>query len=434
MLSRLLFVTGLLLCAVELRAQVYEPGFLVRSGGDTLRGEIENAFWTEPPRFVYFRTTSSASSEAYLPKQLQAFGLTAGRYFRLEALPIDHAARAKVGDLPYDNRTEIRVDTVLAEVLIDGDVKLERVQLPQLTHYFLLRPNQPTLDLSERKYLRKSVDGAWRLTDGNNYHGQLAVYFGDCAAAHAAAQQAPFTAQGLAAVVETYNKTCAPTSARPNRNLFANATAHGSIGFQGGVLGGVRYNRIESNAIENAGPCVDCRPHPFAGFYAELLQPGRTLALYGEITLSNFNGRGAQFQGHTPMQRDVYLPFDYKAWLVTSRLGIRLFAPLPHEQQLLFGLGYELNFMVSPTVTTPTGTWQTAPLELGMGYAKTTMLPYVGLGWRNQRFSVFADGQMYENTVKDANDSSTFFGNNFTTRLGVSYRLGRPADAKPSAK
>ena len=87
-----LVATLLLGFATRSHAQTFEPGLLVRSNGDTLRGEIENSFWTESPLSVRFRRSAEGPAEVFKPRQLRSFSLASGQYFRYEALPIDHAA------------------------------------------------------------------------------------------------------------------------------------------------------------------------------------------------------------------------------------------------------------------------------------------------------------------------------------------------------
>ena len=432
MLPRLLLVvTCFLACTFQLRAQIYEPGLLVRFNGDTLRGEIENGFWEEPPAFIHFRATANSASELFRPEQLRVVSFTGGRYFRYERLPIDHSTRVKIGSLPYGNTPAIHVDSLLAEVLVDGAVTLERVVLPENTHYLLLRSGQPPVDLSERKYLRKAVDGAWLLTDGNNYRGQLGVYFSDCPAANTAGQMAPFTAKGLADVVQVYNNICGKGT-RPSRNLLAQVAPRRRVAFRGGVLAGLRYNRIESRDPSQGQDCGDCKTHPYAGLYIDVFQPGRTFALYGELSVSKFNNQGSQYQGYIGNGPDIYSHFDYESWLMTARFGIRYFHPLPRGQQFLIGFGYELNGAFQPTVTTPL-TGPTAPRPEEMGFAATTLFPNLGIGWRRGRITVSLDGQMYFTSDREAGFGATYFTNNIATRVGVGYRLGRNPDAVSSA-
>ncbi|MFC7669708.1 hypothetical protein ACFQT0_21820 [Hymenobacter humi] len=243
--------------------------------------------------------------------------------------------------------------------------------------------------------------------------------------------------------MQAYNEACGPTG-KPGRNLLELAAPRRRVALVGGVLAGARYNRIESFSLRYKGECVDCQVRPFAGLYGELFQPGRTVALYGEWSLSRFQSKGAQRLGYNAMGEEEFNAFNYRAWLSTVRLGVRYFASLPHEQQLLFGAGYELNFVMRPQVTTTSGPTAT-PSREELYFASPTLLPNFGVGWRRQRLTLSLDGQLYfSSDMTDTNSRSStmtsasqfagalFFGTNFAARLGVAYRLGRhPDDAKP---
>lgn len=439
---RLLFaLPALLLASLLSQAQTYEPGLLVRSIGDTLRGEIENSFWVEPPEFIRFRATPDSPGQLFQPRQLRAVSFTGGRAFLYKGLPINHAARAKVGDLPYGNRPDVQVDSLLAEVLVDGPVILVRVaQFDRPVHYLLLSAGRPPLDLSEQRYLRQTVDYAWLLTDGNNYRGQLSVYFGNCPAAHSVVQKTSFTAKDLVAVVQTYNEACAH---QLGSNLFEQATSRHRVAFQGGLLAGMRYNRIESSSLRYQGKCTDCRPRPYAGLYGELLQAGRTMAVYGELSLSKFHSHGSEYVGYNAAGIEQFNDFEYSAWLTTARIGMRYFIGLSHERQVFVAVGYELNF-ISGAIITPdkVGTALTDPQ---LYYATPVLFPNVSLGWRRQRLTISLDGQMYASSDITGTTNTTprglgqaarfegplFFGTNFVARAGIAYRLGRNPD-KPT--
>ncbi|MBU6122563.1 hypothetical protein [Hymenobacter siberiensis] len=441
MLQRLLLLLAFALSyTFQTQAQAFEPGMLVRANGDTLRGEIENSFWVEPPTAVRFRHSAESPTEIFKPRQLRSFSLTGGRYFRYEALPIDHAAESRFEYIHRGNATNIHVDSLLAEVLVEGSVSLLRVGRLSGPHFLVLgRSNQPVLDLSAQQYLRQSPTGAWKRTDGNNYRGLLGMYFDACPAAFAVIQTAPFTPEGLAEVVQIYNQSCSPAQ-QPGRNWLVPAQLRHPVALQGGLLAGLRYNRTEriTAPISTAtGACVDCQPHLYAGLYAELLQPSRTGALYGEISLSRFTGAGTEsvYQYGTVVLTD----YRYQAWLATARLGVRHFFRLPREQQLILGLGYELNQVLSPTLTVISG--PSVAEGYDVNYARPTFFPNVDLSWRANRLTATIDGQMYadsrearsnQNAVGGTSISSffsgMFFGSNFALRLGLAYRLGHNPD------
>ncbi|UOQ96570.1 hypothetical protein MUN81_15130 [Hymenobacter sp. 5317J-9] len=427
MLRRLLLLLAVFFCyTFQGRAQAYEPGLLVRASGDTLRGEIENGFWVEPPAFIRFRTAANAPSQLFQPRQLRAVLFAQGRYFRYEVLPINHAAETNLAKLPRGNYFDVKMDSVLAEVLVDGPAGLQRVVRPGAVHYFLTAPNQPVQELSDRKYLRMSQNGSWEVADGNNYLNQLALYFGSCPAAAQAAERAPFTAAGLAAVVQAYNATCSPAK-QPGRSWLATARPRRRVSLQGGVLAGARYNRVENGTGFTSGACVDCQVRPFGGLYAELFQPSRTAAVYGELSVSSFSNQLLYYNGYAPGAGPSYIPVDYRALLGTARLGLRFFYPLPHENQFVVGFGFEMNRLIRARLSA-TGAPLTTELSTRELFADPTILPNLTLGWRTGHTTLSLDGQSYHSSGSTNEFLSNLVGSNFALRLALSYRLGRNHD------
>ena len=427
---RLLLLLPALLSAALAHAQTFEPGLLVRANGDTLRGEVENAFWVEAPEFIRFRPAPGSASQLFQPRQLRAVSFAGGRYFRYEALPIDHAAQVKLDRLPHGYTADVRTDSVLAEVLLEGPAGLLRTAREGITYYFVRRTGQPYLSLSARKYLRTTEAGRAEIVDANNYRSQLQAYFGDCPAAYAAAGQAPFTAPGMAGVVQAYNDACAPAGAL-RRSWLIQAAPRRRVALQGGVVAGLRYNSFRNGTalVPETVPCTDCRPRPFAGLYAELLRPGRTSAFYGELNVSRFSNQAwAYYQVNSFVS---YYVANYEAWLASARLGVRFFFPLPHERQWLLSLAYELNKTVHPTITALSGSPVEVPNDQ-LGYVLPTLLPSLGLSWRTQRYTLSLDGQLY--TDRESTGLYSYFvGTNFVARASLACRLGRHPDQVHSA-
>ena len=427
MLLFLRFLFFLLLIYRCVAAQTYEPGLLVRSNGDTLQGEIENGFWVEPPTFIHFRRAAGSLVELFQPAQLRAVSFAGGRYYHYQALELDHLATTQVGELPRGNFRYLKTDSLLAEVLLAGSVSLLRVVRPGSTHYVVQRPGRPALELAERQYLWEGPSGGWQIMQGNNYRDQLKLYFIDCPAATQIAKNADFTAAGLVAVAQAYATACT-TARQPAQSWLAQARPRRHGSFQGGILAGVRYNRIGSPYSALAGTCTDCLVRPFGGLYAELFQPSRVTAFYGELSLSSFHNQGAQYFGY---QNNVplYSAFDYRAILGTARLGVRYFRPLAHSQQLVFGLGMEYNRVFGLTLPAKGASASYVFPDTGdNSYASTTLLPNLSIGWRSQRLTLFLDGQAYNDYNSDGGFLRFFVAQSFALRVGASYRLGRNPD------
>ncbi|MBF9239388.1 hypothetical protein I2I05_18490 [Hymenobacter sp. BT683] len=429
MLLRLLLLPAFLFYTFQTLAQAYEPGLLVRSNGDTLRGEIENGAWNEPPAFIRYRPSAESPSQLFQPRALRAVQFTKGRYFRYEILPIDHAANTRLDRLPVGNVMSVQTDSVLAEVLLEGTGSLFRVATFGSVHYLMQCPGQPVLDLCERKYLRTNARGVQELAEGNNYRSQLAVYFGRCPAANNLAQKAPFTPEALVAVMQAYNQECS-ASQQAGRRFPAEGIKRSSSLFQGGILAGLRYNRIVTPTDNPNTNCSDCKVRPFAGLYGELLMPGRSTAVYGELSTSYFSGKLAVNSGILNGGSSfVYNYYDYKAWLGTARIGVRYFIPLPHDQQLLFGLGLELNTVWRPDYATPAGQAMSAYADKVV-FADPTLLPNLAVGWRTQRLTFSLDGQLYSARNGEGVFKNLVFGESSVLRFSTAYRLGRKNDAQ----
>lgn len=410
-------------------AQVYAPGYVVRTGGDTLRGEVENSFWREPPTFVRFRPAGGAASVLWQGRQLWGFGLAGGRCFRREPLPLDYAAQTDINKLVPGNPRTVRADSVLAEVLLDGPVTLWRVETPGSLHLLVRRPGQPVLDLAQRTLLQTRPTGTYYL-DGNDYRAQLERYFGDCPAAVALLPGTHFTAADMAAVAQAYARTCSPAR-QPAQAWPARPEQPRRLALQGGVLAGVSAHAWQ-RTLTAGREGVDCLPHPVGGLYGELLLPSRTVALYGELLLSSYRGQQVQLVYTSGSSYSTYTTRSYKSLLATARLGLRYLRPLPRDQSLLLTLAYELNAAPNAPAVAATGT--DLYYQYSDRYMRPILLPALGVAWRRQRLTLGLDAQLYNSEESGDSYRYHYFGTNFALRLGLGVRLGRGADARAATR
>lgn len=203
------------------------------------------------------------------------------------------------------------------------------------------------------------------------------------------------------------------------------------------MLAGVRYHRLQSSGYGLGDEHTDGRLHPFGGLYAELLQPSRTTAIYGELSLSTFRNKGSLSAYDYSTGQWRYTPFDYQAVLGTARIGVRYFTQLAHDRQLVFGLGLERNIVWGLRTPAASNGAQPSPSpddRSALTYADPVILPNFTLGWRQQRFTAAFDVQLYASRDTGGGFKSLFFGSNLAARFGLSYRLGRNPDQARSAR
>lgn len=413
-------------CFSGLRAQTIEPGYLVLSSGDTLRGEVENAFWEDPPASVRFRSAPTAELRTYSALQLRGLGLTSGRRLRLELLPLDRSATTDVSRLPNNLRSYQKPEQVLADVLVDGPASLLGVTLGSVHHFFVRREAQPYFEMTERNYL-KLQNGTQVIADANNYTGQLLLYFGDCKAATTAAAQVPFTADGLKTVVQAYNRECSATRQAGRETTDQKATT-GRVAIRAGILAGARYNSVlfsgEAGPVADfAGLNADGRVHAQAGGYVDIVSGGRRLALHAALLASRF-GRSTPVSFRPVNQSAAQSGrFTWQGTVVNLQIGLRGFAPLGTKLQLLYGGGYEINSFLKPKSEL---TYGGTTFDF-LGGFRGTLLPYLEAGLTQGRFGGLLNGRLYE---------SQFYAGQLVRSWSLSallsYRLNKNVDTSPA--
>jgi len=376
----------LLYCAcfflsIRVQAQAFEKGYLVLSTGDTLRGEVENLFWSDPPTQVSFRGTATATPRSYADWQLRGFGLASGRVLRREVVPLDRAAQVALNKLPHSLVRQQRPDTVLADVLVDGAALLLEVKLNDVKHFLVRRRGQPYVELTERFFLRQN-DGPTQLIDGNTYREQLAQYFADCPATVEAVRKAPFTAEGMVRLVQSYNLQCSDER-QAGKVWQTNEKVRANVLVQVGPLVGVRYNTIllhPYNQTGQPGPLndleLDGQFHGQAGMYFDVVTSGRKLALHSALTYARF-GRRIAIRPLIGVGPEGSL--DWRGQLISAQLGLRLLGR--GRYQWLGGTGAEFNTFHNKS-------------SFYAGF-RQSFFPYLEAGIRHDRLTLTLTGRRY---------------------------------------
>ncbi|UOR05274.1 hypothetical protein MUN82_20365 [Hymenobacter aerilatus] len=351
------------------------------STGDTLRGEIENLFWSDPPTAIRFRAATTAPLTSYTARQLRGIGLASGRVLRREVVPLDRTAQVAMDKLPYGPSRQQRPDTVLADVLVDGAALLLEVKLNDVRHFLVRREGQPYLELAERRYLRQD-DDATRVMDGNTYRGELSQYFNDCPPTKEVVKKAPFNAESIVRVVQSYNIQCS-AERKAGKTGQTSEKGRSNILVQIGPVVGIRYNtsRLHPyNQTGQPGPLndldLDGQLHGQVGIYFDVVNPGRRPALHTALTYTRF-GRRIDIRSLTGVGPDGSL--DWRGQLISAQLGLRLLGK--GRYQWLGGAGVELNTIYSESV-------------FYSGFRRS-LFPYLEAGVRHNRLTLALIGRRY---------------------------------------
>jgi hypothetical protein len=416
LLSGLLLIAGSHLS----HSQTFEPGYLVLQRGDTLRGEVENAFWEEPAKVVRFRPTATARPVAYAARQLRSVSLASGRLLRRELLIIDFDAETRLSYLQHGISHRPRPDSVLADVLVQGPATLLGIVLNETRHFFVQRPGQDRLELAAHNYL-VIKNGTQRIADANNYKAQLLTYFGDCQYVTSLLPTTAFTEKEMQRLVRAYNRECSGAPPAPETPMPA-AAARPRAAVRMGVLAGVRYNSMHLKANDApAGPLdgrnADGRPHALGGLYADIVAGGRRLALHSDLQVSQLGNAQATAVAATPASS-----YHWRATHVVAHFGLRGFIPVGLRAQLVVGGGYEVNSFWG---STSEFRYAGEPYEFVYPF-RGTPLPYLEAGLSRNRWAAMLNGRLYETDY-----FNTYTYHPWSLSLALSYRLNTDSDDLP---
>lgn len=435
------------------QAQVFEPGYLVNFRGDTLRGEVENAFWSNPPKLVRYRATPQTSSQTYQASQLRSVALASGRLLRYELLPLDRSAQTDIQRLPKGLHFQQHPDSVMADVLVDGPAKLLAITLDDVHHYFVRRPQQPWLEMTERLYVRAKQSV---VADGNDYQNQLRLYFLDFPAVVAQIENTPFTPTGMIGLVQAYNQRY-NTPGEINKVYYEpEEVGRRRVATSAGLLLGTRFNsmRLQTNQAPGVEPFTlqgidaDGRLHVQGGAYVDITHPARRTALHIDAVLSRYGRTGT-----IPASPNGQVPQGTFAWggtLLSNHISLRGMRPVG-PYQAFAGMGIEvmykwrdkgvLRYGTTPQRRAGDGSVIGTSSSFEYGF-RTTFFPYLEAGVKTGRLSFSVNGRLYgkgyyldDLIVRNPNESYLSRGYEYSARTwSLGLVMGLRLLGKPDAK
>ena len=205
-MKKLYIVTAVLSSALVASAACaqtnFQPGYIVRPAGDTVRGEVDYRDIRFNARQCRFRATPDVAATTLGPAELLAYGLRNGSHlYRTQALP----------GLPAQGAIATQY---FMEVLVSGPANLYTWRdSERADHYYVATAAFPLAELVQRKVL---LEEQHLLQEQNIYRNTLAQALVGCPAAQAKLPALLFTAKALAQAVITYNACQGVVVAQPS--------------------------------------------------------------------------------------------------------------------------------------------------------------------------------------------------------------------------
>ena len=157
-MKRIKITFGFLLVVILLQAQSdFKPGYVIKSIGDTLFGEINNLGYIQLGKICIFRNNAKEKATNFYPNNILAYRFIDGKYFISK---------------------EVNNKKVYLEFLIKGRLNIYHYR-DNSDHYYLEKDSVPLTELLYKDIIKEDDTGKEYIRKNNKYIGLLNYYLND---------------------------------------------------------------------------------------------------------------------------------------------------------------------------------------------------------------------------------------------------------------
>jgi hypothetical protein len=259
----------------------FQPGYVVNTQGDTIKGFVDYRNWDLNPKSISFRKTETSEVEEFTPENSRAFAVADESYV---------AAQVPVV-VDQDNEVAAPITNVMSVFL---QVRMTG-EKPLLYHKgkaegFYIYVNNAYQLLEFKKYVRKIGDET-KSAENKKFVGQLTLYFEECASMGPVLAKTKYNKKSLE---NTFSQYYLCTNATP---VFKKEAE--KVKFEFGALAGVSMttlNFASNNASFNylTKPSYPSSTNITAGLFIESVFPGNNgrWSINNELVYSSYSTEG----------------------------------------------------------------------------------------------------------------------------------------------
>ena len=248
MRKQLIFILSFLLFSKQIFAQKNMVlGYIIKENGDTLKGKIDDGFWSKNPTKINFSTNNIDIKNYDAVKELQGFGINGKSVYVRKKISLD-ITPYEVNSLPETSeRTIISDTTLMLRHLVKGRINLYFLKdNKSKPHFFVEKLNAPIIELIKHDFIK--VVGSRRIIVRDNlYNNQLFELCKDYLSKENKGFNLEYTAPSLSGIILEYNKSFGPVATfEVTKNEKLSATIFLQIG-----IGQYGYNTNYSTSFNN---------------------------------------------------------------------------------------------------------------------------------------------------------------------------------------
>lgn len=303
------FITFLSISNIYAQAK-FEPGYIVTSSSDTIRGMIEYRNWGQNPESILFRDEKLQNEKALGLNELSAFEVHGERYER--AVVSRNTAPSDNNSLTEKNLPELVTDTVFLLRLVDGSKSLYYLRDHSGSVQLYIGAEHELLVYHKYKIIKENQT---RIITIDRYRQQIKAYL-DCADVANRTGNLRYSNMEILRLFDLYYNKC--STIRPKA-----ITKREGLRIETGALAGATFSKL-SFAGYNYEYLID-REHavstrPTIGLSLHIVIPRtrRNLLITNELAYSSY-----KISDHfrTDVNPDNYTTTDYTFALNHVRLN-----------------------------------------------------------------------------------------------------------------
>lgn len=277
----ILFLSVLFFFNLSDAQDLFQPGIVYGTKGDTLKGMINYYGWTNPKPKISFIEEGKDTAVVLTPNRISGFE-TGGNKYRSAAVKTEMTLN-NIELLVSNPNLRLANDTVFLRLIVQGEKSLWFFRNKVHNDQFYIDENGSQTLLIYKKYLKESAYNTNTVGENKGYLNQLKHYFSDCESLDNQLQNTKYSESSL---VELYNQYYKCTGAEK-----VYTSKREKIVYEKGALAGLSLTELKENYLQNFGLAFKPSIMPSAGLYLNIIFPetrGR-ISAYNELFFTTLN-------------------------------------------------------------------------------------------------------------------------------------------------
>lgn len=256
----------------------FEPGYIVTSSQDTIRGTIEYHNWSQNPETIRFRDEKFQTEKTLGLHELSAFQVHGETYERAEV----HRKIQGDNNVTENGLPELTRDTVFLLRLVDGPKSLHYLRDRSDNVQLYIGPEHELLVYHKYKIIKENQN---RIATVDRYRQQIKAYL-DCESVANRVPNLRYSNKEISRLFELYYDKCSTTKPKV-------ITKREGLGFESGALAGVTLSKLSFKGYHFE--YLTERQHttsvrPTVGLFLNIVIPrtNKNLIVANELTYSSY--------------------------------------------------------------------------------------------------------------------------------------------------